>query len=264
MDTTSESNSVKSVGTTSLKTPNSTSPNSRKQVGFAKARPRLIIPSPQEFRLPPQYVPGTAGIAGTAQYTPGVTVNPAFFRKQSEFIFDQLHGIKDLTVSGLGAGEKWAYWLYNKLKKWSRQWFTHMFLTIILVLYTVGGAFIFETIEGSFFININSKNKFYVFLGAHENAKNNKTITNLEIIDVRASRMKLIQELRELSLKLPNKSLDDEWTKQAQDLFENHKSVLIENEQRKRELEKEHKKKWSFSNAVVYCGTVYTSIGMYD
>lgn len=128
MDTTSESNSVTP---TSVKTPNSIlSSDSKRQVGFSTIKPRLIIPPPAEhFGGPPP--------------------SQLYFRKQFGFNLDhQLHEIKDFTKAGLGVGEKCAFWFANKIKKWSRRWFTHMFLTIILVLYTVGGAFLFEHIEG--------------------------------------------------------------------------------------------------------------------
>ncbi|XP_044262146.1 uncharacterized protein LOC123009722 [Tribolium madens] len=234
METFNESTSIKSIGTpTSVKTSNSVS--SKKQVGFAKPRPHLIIPSPQEYnRYPSQYI-------ATAQ-TAGLAPHPAYFKRQSVFIFEQLHGIKDLTKSGLGFGEKCAIWLYTKLKQWSRKWFTHTFLTLVLILYTIGGAFVFMAIEG-----------------AHENKQINES--KVQAIDVRASRHKLIIDLRNLSLRMPLNSSDEEWTKEAKELFERHKEVLIENEQRKINKEKEEEKQWSFFNAIVYCGTVYTSIG---
>lgn len=78
---------------------------------------------------------------------------------------------------------------------------------------------------------------------------------------MRASRHQLIRGLRELSLQMPLNSSNDEWTVKAQELFEEHKEVLIENEQRKIKKQQEEEKQWSFFNAIVYCGTVYTSIG---
>ncbi|EFA09559.1 TWiK family of potassium channels protein 18-like Protein [Tribolium castaneum] len=228
METPNESTSVKSTSVKSLNP-------LKKQVDFAKARPHLIIPSPQECNRYPHQFTATAETAG-------LTPHPAYFKRQSVFIFDQLHGIKDLTKSGLGFGEKCAFWLYNKLKQWSRKWFTHTFLTLVLILYTIGGAFVFMAIEG-----------------AHENKQINES--KVQAIDVRASRHRLIIDLRNLSLRMPLNSSDEEWTKEAQELFERHKEVLIENEQRKINKEKEEEKQWSFFNAIVYCGTVYTSIG---
>lgn len=127
MESASDSTSIKSAPTSAA---------SRKQVGFAQTRPTLMIPTPQDRQWPQQYTTSSAP-----------TPNP-YVRKQSIFI-DQLHGIKDFTKSGLGFGEKCAYWMYNKLRAWSRKWFTHMFLTIVLLLYTIGGALVFEVIEGT-------------------------------------------------------------------------------------------------------------------
>lgn len=139
MDTNSESNSVKSTGTpTSAKTP-----NVRKQVGFSHNRPKLIIPPPQGYKISPN----TGRISEFSAFTPSTG---AYKRKQSVFDFAAVNGIKDFTKAGLGVGEKSAFWLYNKFKSWSRKSFTHVFLTVVLVLYTIGGAFIFESIEGNF------------------------------------------------------------------------------------------------------------------
>ena len=129
MEPVSETNSIKSA----LKTP---SVSSRKQVDFVRVRPTLIIPPPQ----PPKWGQPYGTSAGT-------TPNQNYARKQSIFI-DQLHGIQNFTKSGLGVGEKCALWMYHKLRAWSRKWFTHMFLTIVLLLYTIGGALVFEMIEG--------------------------------------------------------------------------------------------------------------------
>lgn len=116
-------------------------------------RPHLIIPPPQtpsspyavNITIPPQTAHTIAG-----------TPNPYLYhRKASQFMFSQFNGIRDFTMStaksGMGIGEKCSFWLYNKVSSWSRKWFTHMFLSIVLVIYTVGGAVLFIYIEGELF-----------------------------------------------------------------------------------------------------------------
>lgn len=87
-------------------------------------------------------------------------VNPYFnpfmhmySNKASDFMFKQFEGFKDFTMntakSGLSAGEKSAFWFYNKLKLLSKKWFTHFFLTVCLVLYSIIGAVIFMALEGT-------------------------------------------------------------------------------------------------------------------
>ncbi|VVD00250.1 unnamed protein product [Leptidea sinapis] len=85
-------------------------------------------------------------------------VNPYFnpfvhmyHNKASEFMFKQFEGFKDFTMntakSGLSAGEKTAFWFYNKLKLWSKKWFTHFFLTLCLLVYSILGALMFQALE---------------------------------------------------------------------------------------------------------------------
>lgn len=77
-----------------------------------------------------------------------------YHNKASEFVFKQFEGFKDFTMntakSGLSAGEKSAFWFYNKLRLLSRKWFTHLFLTLCLVLYSIMGAAIFMALEGEY------------------------------------------------------------------------------------------------------------------
>lgn len=102
---------------------------------------------------------------GKTPVTPGSHIsdpqNPNFnpfmhmyHNKASEFMFKQFEGFKDFTMntakSGLSAGEKTAFWVYNKLKLLSKRWFTHLFLTMSLVLYSVMGAGIFVTLESKY------------------------------------------------------------------------------------------------------------------
>lgn len=76
--------------------------------------------------------------------------------KASEFMFKQFEGFKDFTMntakSGLSAGEKSAFWFYNKLRVLSKRWFTHLFLTFSLVLYSLIGAAIFATLESEYLL----------------------------------------------------------------------------------------------------------------
>lgn len=71
-------------------------------------------------------------------------------------MFKQFEGFKDFTMntakSGLSAGEKSAFWFVNKLKILSKRWFTHLFLTLCLVLYSIMGAAMFYALEGKTFI----------------------------------------------------------------------------------------------------------------
>lgn len=125
---------------------------SGKRVGFA--RPTLIIPPPgQRFYTPP------SGTTMNSVYIPtasGATPQMMYGKKASMFMYDQFNDLRDFTMStaksGLGIGEKCSYWLYNKFRSWSRNWFTHWFLTIVLVLYTVCGALTFSYIEGRYVV----------------------------------------------------------------------------------------------------------------
>lgn len=100
--------------------------------------------------------PGTAGSHMSDPH--GHYYNPfvhMYQNKASEFMFKQFEGFKDFTMntakSGLSAGEKSAFWFYNKLRILSRRWFTHFFLTLCLVLYSIMGAVVFRALEGEYF-----------------------------------------------------------------------------------------------------------------
>lgn len=63
------------------------------------------------------------------------------------FMAKGFEGFVDFTKSGMSFGEKFTYGLYNKFSKWSKKWFTHVFLFIVVMLYTAGGAAIFNFVE---------------------------------------------------------------------------------------------------------------------
>uniref|UniRef100_A0A182X0G7 Uncharacterized protein n=1 Tax=Anopheles quadriannulatus TaxID=34691 RepID=A0A182X0G7_ANOQN len=95
---------------------------------------------------------GTDGGLGAGgeqpDYTDYYSMYPA---KAGEFMFKQFEGFRDFTLntakSGLGVGEKSVFWMYTKITKWSRKWFTHFFLFLILFLYSVAGAALFVAVE---------------------------------------------------------------------------------------------------------------------
>lgn len=51
--------------------------------------------------------------------------------------------------SGLSVGEKFAFWAYGKIRTWSRNWFTHIFLLVVVAVYSMAGAAMFVAVEGA-------------------------------------------------------------------------------------------------------------------
>ncbi|XP_035792725.1 potassium channel subfamily K member 18-like isoform X2 [Anopheles albimanus] len=192
--------------------------------------------SPTRISLGPDGVP----VAGSEQpdYTDYYSMYPA---KAGEFMFKQLEGFRDFTMntakSGLGVGEKSVFWMYTKITRWSRNWFTHIFLFLMLFLYSVAGAALFIAVEGT-----------------HEK----KMETNVN----HAKRI-LAKNLRILALdreKLENPD-PDIWEGRAINLVEEYSAVLYQSYKEGSFENKQNKKTWSFWNAVFYCGTIYTTIG---
>lgn len=136
-----------------------------------KPKITLQIPTPGQYRGPNTASSIYWGPTNTKYYgkatTPASHISDQHFNpflhmysnKASDFMFKQFEGFKDFTMntakSGLSVGEKSAFWFYNKLKILSKKWFTHFFLTLCLVLYSIMGAAIFMTLEGKshFFYN---------------------------------------------------------------------------------------------------------------
>ncbi|XP_050094817.1 potassium channel subfamily K member 18 isoform X3 [Anopheles aquasalis] len=190
--------------------------------------------SPTRISLGPDGVP----VAEQPDYTDYYSMYPA---KAGEFMFKQLEGFRDFTMntakSGLGVGEKSVFWMYTKITRWSRNWFTHIFLFLMLFLYSVAGAALFIAVEGT-----------------HEK----KMETNVN----HAKRI-LAKNLRILALdreKLENPD-PDIWEGRAINLVEEYSAVLYQSYKEGSFENKQNKKTWSFWNAVFYCGTIYTTIG---
>ncbi|KAF5307979.1 hypothetical protein FQR65_LT06547 [Abscondita terminalis] len=159
--------------------------------------------------------------------------NPYLYQKQFQFVAG---GLKGFAKSGLSIGEKVTFWLYNKLYSLSRRWFTHCFLSIILVIYTVGGALMFIAIEG--------------------------TDEDVVVEDIRKARFDLIWELKNYSDDLLKRTSTGEWEGAAAKRLEMYEKFIIDAYKNKSLIVmNDGPKLWSFFNAVVYCGTIYTTIG---
>jgi hypothetical protein len=87
--------------------------------------------------------PMTAGIPIAVQSGPFGMLQ-VYPTKASEFMFKQFEGFKDFTMntakSGLSVGEKTAFWMYAKVRAWSRNWFTHIFLFLVVLSYSLIGT----------------------------------------------------------------------------------------------------------------------------
>lgn len=128
------------------------SPSPISSGGPKPPRPKIVLPpTTPNIQANPMYtasIPMTPGSMNNPNYLP-FNMYPA---KAGEFMFKQFSGFKDFTLnaskSGMNFGEKIAFWMYNRISSLSKQWFTHIFLSIVIALYTVGGAFLFVAVEG--------------------------------------------------------------------------------------------------------------------
>lgn len=119
-------------------------------------KPRITI------NLPPQYAhAANSPYLSTAPHTahsnstvvPGAPQWPLYDNPfTGANMYKQFEGFCDFTMasakSGLGFGEKFAFYIYNKFSTWSRKWFTHIFLFLCMALYSLAGAYIFMAVEG--------------------------------------------------------------------------------------------------------------------
>lgn len=149
-------------------TPSSSTPTPSRLAPLIISKPRIKIqlPSPNphgnylDARSPYVQAQGTNGTPQwpTSPYVNPFSPNDKESMNAGEFLFKQFSGLKDFTVdwtkSGLNHGEKSVFFLYDTISKWSRNWFTHIFLMTVVFLYSALGAYIFTYVEGTFFLSI--------------------------------------------------------------------------------------------------------------
>ncbi|XP_049956699.1 potassium channel subfamily K member 18 [Schistocerca serialis cubense] len=206
-------------------------------LGAGAGRPRSMGAGAAAGQQTP-LTPGTAGALPIANPMGPFGIMQLYPTKASEFMFKQFAGFKDFTMntakSGLSVGEKVAFWLYNKVRSWSKRWFTHMFLFAVVLAYSLLGAMLFVAVEGT----------------SEERALN----------DIRQERYKVIRELREL-VNDPILADDEKaYEGQASRIMRDFELHVLE-VHGVGGLTDTDQKVWTFWNAVFYCGTIYTTIG---
>lgn len=116
----------------SIKTPTSimsgpaTSPNRRQR----PPRPKITlnIPPPNAsstIQSPFTYPPPQSAMSGGT--------NLSGYPHEDNF----MNQLGDFTKAGLGHGERVAVWIYDRFSKWSKKWFTHIFLALVMILFSL-------------------------------------------------------------------------------------------------------------------------------
>ncbi|KAK5645044.1 hypothetical protein RI129_006344 [Pyrocoelia pectoralis] len=201
----------------------------------------LILPNHNNFKQEAEY---TTNKPETKRSKPIMSKKRAYryTRKQLAVVKG---GIKGIAQTGLSFGEKFTYGLYNKFSEWSHRWFTHCFLTFILILYTVGGALMFVAIEGS-------KEKV-----KEEFLSEDKAMVNLKI-----GRHEFMRDLKNYSKILLDKA-DEEWDLKVIKKLQDYETFIVDVYQNFTIFTSSRNDpiSWTFFNAIVFCGTLYTTIG---
>lgn len=120
----------------------------------AKPRITINIPPQHGYAVNSPYLSTAHTAHSNSTMAPGAPQWPALYENPftGAKMYKQFEGFCDFTMasakSGLGFGEKFAFYIYEKFSTWSRKWFTHIFLFLCMFLYSLAGAYIFMAVEG--------------------------------------------------------------------------------------------------------------------
>lgn len=139
-----------SIPTTMASTPPTARPRAQRppRIQIHAGNGSYVGSMPPTAQIPPftaQTNPTVVGSQGQPYWPP--YANPF---AAGNFMSKGFEGFVDFTKSGMSFGEKFTYGLYDKFSKWSKKWFTHIFLFLVVLLYSIGGAVLFRTVEGKF------------------------------------------------------------------------------------------------------------------
>ncbi|KAK9502024.1 hypothetical protein O3M35_012634 [Rhynocoris fuscipes] len=129
--------------------------------------------------------------------------------------------------------------MYGKIWTLSRKWFTHIFLFLIIALYSLMGGFLFHHIEGR--------------------------AEQQNVIDIIQHRKDVLLEIRQFFNEFsPMESEEDEqrWLGRSTQAIREYEAVLLEHfKQDTHIMSKGDKPMWDFWSSVFFCGTIFTTIG---
>ncbi|XP_065213966.1 TWiK family of potassium channels protein 7-like isoform X2 [Planococcus citri] len=209
------------------------------------SKPKITLKMPPiaaQCQMPSYYqTPGgiTIPLTPVTGLSPNYPINffQAYPNKAQEFMFKQFEGFKDFTKNtgklGLNFGEKFAFWMYGKVRELSKNGFTHICLFLVMCLYCALGGVLFFVIENEHQLDLRIKDL------AYENAMVKNLTKNITEIFNSTKLLKPDNGTRDLLVEAEMNKLII--------YFREHYSI--------------HNQNWDVLNWVYFCGTIFTTIG---